>query len=189
MRLLETIKSLNPLKTLSASPASRAVSALNRGETLGDVMRDASAAIARNAVREALENFSEDGPAALLITCLLESTTAGWEALASQLAVSTQLPKEGSAWIAARLADYGHSLSGELMSQHLINLVLSVTGLHVEALILSGADVDARRLADKLSELLKNGLSSGVSRSDLAQTLTSTRRPAGRVSPARPSAS
>jgi hypothetical protein len=189
MRLLETIKSLNPLRTLSASPASRAVSALNRGETLGDVMRVASDAIARKAVREALEAFSVDGPAALLITCLIESTSAGWQALASQLAASTQLPKEGSAWAAARLTDYGHSLSGDPMSQHLINLVLSVTGLHVEALILTGADVDARRLSEKLAVLLKNGLSSGVSRSDLAQTLTSARLPAGRISASRPSAS
>ena len=87
------------------------------------------------------------------------------------------------------MTDYGQSLSDELMSQHLINLVLSVTGLHVEALVLTRADVDARRLTDKLAELLKSGLSSGISRSDLAQTLTSPRRTVGRIAAPRPSAS
>jgi hypothetical protein len=188
MRLLETIKSLNPLKKLRASPASRAVSALSRGETLAEVMRDASGHIAQQAVREALEEFS-DGPAALLITCLIESAGRGWGLLASQVVASNQLPREGSTWVAKRMTDYGDSLSGDLMSQHLINLVLSVTGLHVEALILTRDDVDARRLTEKLSELLKQGLSSGISRSDLAQTLTSSRRPAGRIASPRPSAS
>ena len=188
MRLLETIKSLNPLKKLIPSSASRAITGLREGQTLAEVMREASDFIARRAVADALEEFS-DGPAALLITCLIECTTAGWEQLASQLAGSSQLPHEGSAWVAARMTDYGQSLSDDLMSQHLINLVLSVTGLHVEALVLTRGDVDSRQLTQKLAELLKNGLSSRLSRSDLAQTLTSARRPAGRISAPRPSAS
>ncbi len=174
MRLLEAIKSLNPLTLLSRSPAARATSALRAGATLEEVMRVASEGIAKQAVREALDEFS-DGPAALLITCVIEASAAGWDLLASQLLASHRLPREGSAWVAARMTDYGHSLAGDLMSQHLINLVLSMTGLHVEALVLTRADVDARRLTVKLAELLKQGLSSGVSRTHLAQTLNSSR--------------
>lgn len=188
MTFLQTIKSLNPLKNLGPSAAGRAASGLRNGQTLGEVMRDASDAIANQAVVEALEEFHEEGPAALLITCLIEASTAGWERLASQVAASTQLNREGSAWVAARMTDYAHSLTDDVMSQHLINMVLNVTGLHVEALILAPKDVDARALTQKLSELLKSGLSSGVSRSDLAQTLTSARRPVGRISAPRPSA-
>ncbi|MBS1151034.1 MAG: hypothetical protein H6Q89_2732 [Myxococcaceae bacterium] len=187
MRLLETIKSLNLLKKLTPSPASRAAAAFRDGQTLGEVMRDASDSIAREAVRQALAEFS-DGPAALLITCLIESTTAGWELLASQLAASNQLPRDRSAWVAARLTDYGHCLSEDLMSQHLINLVLCVTGLHVEALVLTRDDVDARRLTEQLAELLKKGLSSGLPRAALAQTLTTPHRPTGRIIAPRPSA-
>ena len=188
MRLLQTIKSLNPLAKLIPSPASKAAAALRDGKTLGEVMRDASGPIAKRAVREALDAFV-DGPAALLITCLIESATAGWERLGAQISSSNQLPTQSSGWVAARMIEYGESLTDDPMSQHLINLVLCVTGLHVEALILTSGDVDARRLTEKLSELLKQGLSSGVSRSDLAQTLSSTRRPAGRIAAPRPSAS
>ena len=188
MTLIETLKSLNPLKKLGPSAATRAVTALRTGQTLGEVMKDASDKIARAAVSEALQAFS-DGPAALLITCLIESTTAGWERLATQLAESKELPSEGSAWVAARMVDFGESLKHDLMQQHLINLVLSVTGLHVEMLILTRGDVDAGALTQRLAELLKNGLSSGVSRSDLAQTLTSPRRQVRRIVAPRPSAS
>lgn len=188
MRLLETIKSLNPLRKLGESPASRAAAALRDGQSLGDAMREAADPIAKAAVREALEAFG-DGPAALLITCLIESATAGWERLGTQLASSNQLPPEAATWVAARFMDYGRSLCDDPMSQHLINLVLGVTGLHVEALILTKDDVDARQLTLKLSELLQKGLSSAISRSDLAQTLRSPRRVVGRIAAPRPSAS
>ena len=187
MRFLDTIKSLNPLAKLAGSPANRVTSALRQGQSLGEVMRDASDHIARQAVKDALEEFS-DGPAALLITCLIESSNAGFERLAIELSRSSQLPTEAAAWVAARMTDYGQSLSDDLMSQHLINLVLSVTGLHVEALILTRDDVDARRLTERLAELLKQGLSSGLLRSDLAQTLSTARQPRGRIAAPRPSA-
>lgn len=187
MRIFQTLKTLNPLGKLGPSPAARVSAALEAGQSLGDVMRDSSDAIARQAVRDALEEFS-DGPAALLITCLIESTAEGYERLGLELTRSSQLPRESAAWVAARLTGYGQSLNNDLMSQHLINLVLSVTGLHVEALILTRADVDARRLTDRLAELLKQGLSSGVSRSDLAQTLPAPRRTSARIAAPRPSA-
>ena len=183
MSLLETIKSLNPLKKLVRSPATQAENGLLAGHTLMEVMRDASDAVARSAVRDALEEFS-DGPAALLITCLLESTAAAWSTLGEQLEASKRLPAQGAGWVCTRMTDYGHSLGGDVMTQHLINLVLSVTGLHVEALILTAAEVDSRRLTERLAELLRQGLSSGLSRGDLAQTLSTARGPSGRLASA-----
>jgi hypothetical protein len=188
MSLLQTLKSLNPLKKLGASPATQAASALREGQSLGDVMREASDKIAAQAVREALDAFS-DGPAALLITCLIESSTAGWERLAAQLSASKDLAPEASSWVAARMVGYGQCLNEELMQQHLINLVLSVTGLHVEMLVLTRNDVDARVLTVRLAELLKKGLSSGLSRNDLAQTVTSPLPRVRRIAAPRPSAS
>ena len=179
MCLRSTIKALNPLRKLARTPASRATEALLSGQTLLEVMREASDAVAREAVREALEEFS-DGPAALLITCLLESATAGWQQLGADLRASSRVPSSSAAWVSARMHQYADTLGTEVMTQHLINLVLSVTGLHVEALILTRADVDADRLTDQLAELLKKGLSSGLSRTDLAQTLSTAPRPAGR---------
>ncbi len=187
MRLLESIKSFNPLSKLRPSAAARIAAGLQGGQTLADVLREASDSIAKTAVHEALDAFT-DGPAALFITCLIESTTAGWERLASALVEANQLPREGSVWVGARMIAYGQSLHGDLMSQHLINVVLSVTGLHVEALLLDRKDIDARRLTEKLAELLKNGMSSGISRNDLAQSLVSS-RPSRRISAPRPSAS
>ena len=170
----------NPLKKLARSPASRAADGLLAGQTLMEVMRDACDALARQAVREALVEFS-DGPAALLITCLLEASTAGWAALGGQLKTTSRLPPEHARWASARLTDYGRSLASDEMTQHLINLVLSVTGLHVEALILTREQVDAHSLTERLAELLKQGLSSGLSRADLARTLSSPRRPDSRL--------
>ena len=181
MTFLQTIKSLNPLNKLGPSAAAKVSAGLHAGQTLGDVMRDACDGIARQAVREALGAFSE-GPAALLITCLIESSNAGWERLATQLVEGKDLPSEGATWVAARMMRYGDSLSSDPMSQHLINLVLSVTGLHVEALIIDSDDVDENRLSEKLAELLKQGLSSALSRNDLAQSLVSS---SSRPSPGR----
>ncbi len=183
MSLLETIKSLNPLKRLAPSPSDRAIAALLAGHTLDEVMRAASQVIARQAVREALEEFS-DGPAALLITCLLESCTAAWSALGAALEASPRLPADRAAWVCARMNDYSRSLSSELMTQHLINLVLGVTGLYIEALVLSRDQVDPRALREKLAELLKQGLSSGLSRADLSQTLSARRRTSGQLASA-----
>ena len=174
MTLLQSLKSLNPLRKLAPSPASAAANSLIAGQTLMEVMRDASDSIARQAVKEALEEFS-DGPAALLITCLLESSAAAWTSLGRQLKVHPRMPAATSGWVSMRMTDYGRSLAGDVMTQHLINLVLSVTGLHVEALVLTRAEVDARRLTERLAELLKQGLSSGLSRADLAHTLSSRR--------------
>lgn len=179
MSLLETLKSLNPLKRLAPSAASRATAGLLAGQTLGEVMREASDAIARKAVAEALEEFSDGGPAALLITCLLEAATRGWSSLGNELEASSRLPADRAHWVCARMNDYSRSLGGEVMTQHLINLVLGVTGLYVEALVLSRAQVDGRALKAKLAELLKQGLSSGLSRADLAQRLSSPRRSTG----------
>ena len=182
MSLLETIKSLNPLKRLAPSAANRATAGLLAGQNLMEVMRDTSDAIARKAVAEALEEFAEDGPCALLITCLLEACTRGWSQLGEQLKASNRLPADRANWVCARMNDYSRSLSSELMTQHLINMVLGVTGLYVEALVLTRAQVDQHALKSKLSELLKQGLTSGLSRSDLAQTLAPAPRPsAGRL--------
>ena len=182
MSLFETIKSFNPLKKLARSPAAQVAGGLLAGQTLMEVMRDASQSVARRAVDEALKEFS-DGPAALLITCLLESTHAGWEALGADVKASGRLPRANAAWVSARMTEYGRSLQSELMTQHLINIVLSVTGLHVEALVLTRAEVDARTLSNRLAELLKQGLSSGLSRSELAQTLSSAASSAGHFAP------
>lgn len=189
MRFFDALKSLNPLRT----PAARTVEALRSGLTLGEVMRDAADPIAKKAVASALEEF-DDGPAALLITCLLESATLEWERLGAEVLRAQGLTKDGAAWACTRLTEYGRSLADETMSQHVINLVLGVTGLHVEALILTRADVDAPRLEAKLAELLKQGLSSCVSRADLARSVRSIpsgRRPrfTGTVPAPRPSAS
>jgi|GEM_PF-3195726 len=187
MTFFQTIKSLNPLSKLGPSAAAKVATGLHAGQTLADVMRDASDGVARQAVREALGAFS-DGPAALLITCLIESSTAGWERLATQVVASKDLPPEGASWVAARMMRYGESLNSDPMSQHLINLVLSVTGLHVEALIIESGDVEANRLSEKLAELMKQGLSSALSRNDLSQSLVSSSRPSRRVAAPRPSA-
>lgn len=185
MRFLDAIKSLNPLK----SPAGRAVEGLRSGQTLGEVMRDAADPIAKAAVRSALEEFS-DGPAALLITCLLEAATTGWEQLAAEVLRAPGLPKESAAWTCARMTEYGRSLADETMSQHVINLVLHVTGLYAESLILTRDDVDALRLEAKFAELLKQGLSSGLTRTDLAHAVRAApAQRSARFAAPRPSAS
>ena len=187
MRFFDALKSLNPLRTSAA----RTVEALRSGLTLGEAMRDAADPIAKKAVASALEEFS-DGPAALLITCLLESATLEWERLGAEVLRAQGLTKDGAVWACTRLTEYGRSLGDETMSQHVINLVLGVTGLHVEALILTRADVDAPRLEAKLAELLQQGLSSCVPRADLSRSVRSVptgRRPRFAVPAPRPSAS
>lgn len=188
MRFFETLKSLNPLRT----PAARTVEALRAGLTLGETMRDAADPVAKASVRAALEEFS-DGPAALLITCLLEAATIEWERLGAEVLRAQGLTKDGAAWACTKMTEYGRSLADDPMCQHVINLVLGVTGLHAESLILTRDDVDAARLETKLAELLKQGLSSGISRTDLAhsvRSIPSGRRPRFTGVPApRPSAS
>src|SRR4051812_21393584 len=111
------------------SPNARAVDALVDGQPLLAVMRDAADDIARQAVREALAEFS-DGPAALLITCLLESATAGWLSLGAAVEAAPRLSRPRADWVSARMAKYSRFLNSDEPTQHLINLVLSVTGLH-----------------------------------------------------------
>lgn len=185
MRFFDAIKSLNPLK----SPAARSLEALRAGQTLGEVMRDAADPLAKKAVATALEEFC-DGPAALLITCLLEAATTEWETLGAEILRAPGLPKDNAAWLCARVTEYGRSLADDPMSQHVINLVLNVTGLHVEALILERDQVDVKRLETQFADLMKKGLSSGLSRDDLAHSVRA-RQPSRRTgfSAPRPSAS
>ncbi len=160
MGLFELIRQLNPLRTPATTKVAEAIAAeLTRGRAPVLALKSQAHELALIGVKRALERF-EQGPSAELIMLILESSKKLWLRTARSLARAPGLGREEARAAAQRLAHFADSFGSDLMMQHVANLVLAETGLGSEAMVLRPEQVDADRLAARLSDLLRMALAS-----------------------------
>jgi hypothetical protein len=96
---------------------------------------------------------------------LLESSHRLWLGTAKALASTRAdgLDRKEARRSATLLVRFADSFKGDLMMQHVTNLVLAETGLGSEAMVLKPAQVNMTKLAERLGELMRIGLASTIS--------------------------
>jgi hypothetical protein len=165
MALLEIIRQLNPLRTPATAKLAEGIAAeLAKGRGTAPAAKVVATELATICVKRALEKF-EQGPSAELIMLLLESSRRLWLGSAKALASTrvSGLERSDARKSAMLLGRFADCFKGDLMIQHITNLVLSETGLGSEAMVLKPNQVNATRMAERLGELMRMALASTIS--------------------------
>ena len=144
----------------------RLSAALDAGAAFGPALKETLPALVEASVDVASAKF-DSGAVALFIVDLRDAVARRLEKAAALAG-----RKDGwGPWMKVRLLDVAGSLRTETVEQHLINAVLSVTGLYAEAMTLDVARVDRAELTRAVTTVLQRSLSTVFSRRELALTL------------------
>lgn len=139
--------------------ANALVAALREGASLGDALAGAGPVLARVAVSEAARSF-EGGALALFIVDVRD-------ALGRQLSRAGVLSQDAQVRAALELA--AHRVDDDTFVQHLINTLLEVNGVYVEAMPVER--LDEAKCTRALAGLFERALCSLISRHDGARRL------------------
>ncbi len=170
-RLRQSFTSL--LRVLAPSVATRLANRMDEhllaGAAFGAALKDVLPALAAEAVEDAAGRF-EGGAVALFIVDVRDALRDTLESTGRKL---SRRHLATGAFLSRRMSDVSAALLDEHVEQHLINCVLSVTGLYAEAMTLELARLDKEKLARALAEVLRQLVGATLSRAQLAQTLDS----------------
>lgn len=168
---------LSPLSPASAPErAAQALTArFSTGETLRaslspllEVLVDAAVA----SVRRERQECDAGGVAARLAAELERSTAEAARCTAS----STTLDGPCARWLSRRLASLSVRLSDATVRQHLVNVVLDVSGLAAESLPVVPSALEAGALGRGLTAVVMRSLSSLLEPGDLTHSLATLQR-------------
>lgn len=170
-RLRQSFSSL--LRVLAPSAATRLANQMDErlraGEAFGAALKAVLPALAREAVEDAASRF-EGGAVALFIVDLRDVLRHTLESAGRKL---SRRHLGTGAFLARRMGDVSAALVDEQVEQHLINCVLSVTGLYAEAMTLELGRLDREKLAGALADVLRQLVGATLPRAQQVQTLDS----------------